>query len=92
VTIAPREDKQPGGPRLKQLLQQGARAFGSQALKQVEDEVRRHGGTILNAVLEKQPVYKLRAGDTKHDLARLVLDKIEVREQTLLATLNPFRK
>ena len=46
---------------------------------------------LFRSVLEKYPVYRLREGQTKHDLARLVLEKIEVRDQTLVATLNPFK-
>ena len=90
VAILPGPQRE-SGSRLRQILGANARGVLSVAQKQIEDEIRRHGGAILGAVLERYPVYKLKPENVKHELARLVLEKIEVQDQSLVVTLNPLK-
>ncbi len=76
------------GTGLGQILNAQLRNVVAVAMRQVEDELRKRGGAVLGAVLDSYPVYRLKQEDHKQALARLVLEKIEVRDQTLVATLN----
>lgn len=74
--------------RLRQILESKLRNVASGALRQLEEELRKHGGAVLGAALDRYPVYRLKQEDHKQALAKMVLDKIEVRDQTLIVTLS----
>jgi Protein of unknown function (DUF1439) len=65
--------------------------LGAMVLKQMEGQLLQLGGPILDAVLEKNPVFRLKPDNLKHNVAKLAITKVEVRDQALLVTLNPFK-
>lgn len=86
------ETEKPSRSPLGAFLARQTQRLRSQGLQQFEREARAEAQSLLGAALERYPVYKLKDADPRQRAAKMLLRKIQVRNQTLVVTLDAARQ
>ena len=87
-TGVPRSSEEARAAAARRHLADMVTHFATGAQQEAEREVRESGSAVMAAVLDRYPVYTLRQGDFKRDVARLFLERVQVRDGNLVVTLD----